>query len=98
MAEILKDTFHLQLNVNADGTDRLGAFNAGTVLTITNATNVTPIVVTFASGLLAGHANKIVFITGVGGNLAANGWHKLTNIVGQTAELQFASGSGAYTS
>lgn len=71
------------------------------VKAITGATNATPIVVT-ATG--HGFSNgDLVYINGVLGNLAANGFWKIANVATNTFELQRpdgtnAVGSGAYTS
>lgn len=100
MSQILKDTFHLQLNVNADGTDRTDPFNAGTTYTITGATGTTPITVT-VSEVITGLSNgDLVFITGVGGCTAANGWHEVANKNegAKTFELRYATLNAAYTS
>lgn len=78
----------------------LATADAG-IKAITGATNATPIVVTATSH---GFANgDLVFIDGVGGNLAANGLWKIANQAANTFELQRpdgtnAVGSGAYTS
>ncbi|HKX31497.1 MAG TPA: hypothetical protein VJ302_27670 [Blastocatellia bacterium] len=71
------------------------------VKAISGATNATPIVIT-ATG--HGFANgDIVFIDGVGGNLAANGLWQIANQATNTFELQRLDGtnvvgSGSYTS
>ena len=69
---------------------------------ITGATNATPIVVTATAH---GFANgDLVFIDGVAGNLAANGFWKIANQAANTFELTNpvdgtnAVGSAAYTS
>lgn len=68
---------------------------------ITGATNATPIVITATAH---GFANgDLVFVDGVGGNLAANGLWKIANQAANTFELtrldgQNAVGSAAYTS
>jgi hypothetical protein len=69
---------------------------------ITGASNATPIVVTATSH---GFANgDLVLIDGVGGNLAANGYHKIANVLTNSFELTDpitgtnVVGSGAYTS
>lgn len=68
----------------------------GSSKTITGATNATPIVVTSAShGLNNG---DVVWISGVGGNLAANGFYVIANKTANTFELAGSAGSGAYTS
>lgn len=71
----------------------LTPFESGT---ITNATNASPIVVTFgaATQLSTGTALRI---SGVGGNTNANGLHIITVLNTTTAELD-ANGNGAYTS
>ncbi len=69
---------------------------------ITGATNATPIVITAtAHGFTNG---DLVFVDGVGGNLAANGLWKIANVAANTFELTNpvsaanAVGSAAYTS
>lgn len=66
-------------------------------LTITNATNATPIVVTSASH---GYSNgDIVFIQGVLGNTAANGGpYQIANVATNTFELVDSVGNAAWTS
>jgi Baseplate J-like protein. len=63
---------------------------------ITNATNATPIVITIAdtTGLLTGDT---VYIAGVEGNTAANGFWEAGTITGTTVELVGSAGNGAYT-
>src|SRR6266550_8917026 len=52
---------------------------------ITGATNATPIVITAtAHGFTNG---DLVFVDGVGGNLAANGLWKIANVAANTFEL-----------
>jgi hypothetical protein len=78
----------------------LGTADVG-IKAITGATNATPIVITATShGFTNG---DLVFIDGVGGNLAANGFWKIANQAVNTFELQRpdgtnAAGSAAYTS
>lgn len=68
---------------------------------ITGATNATPIVLT-----ITGHGwtnGDLIFVDGVGGNLAANGVFKVANQAANTVELTRPDGtnvvgSGAYTS
>lgn len=66
-------------------------------LTVTNATNATPIVVTTSTphDLSTGHS---VSITGVGGNSAANGTWIISVTGANTFNLIGSSGNGAYTS
>lgn len=64
---------------------------------ITGATNATPIVLTVASG----HgvvANDQIFVTGVGGNTAANGTFIVSAVGATTITLQGSAGNGSYTS
>ena len=63
---------------------------------ITNATNATPIVITIAdtTGLLTGDT---VYIAGVEGNTAANGFWEVGTVTGTTVELVGSAGNGAYT-
>lgn len=78
----------------------LNTADAG-VKTITAASNATPIVVTATShGFTNG---DLVYIDGVGGNLATNGFWKIANQATNTFELQRpdgvnSTGSAAYTS
>jgi hypothetical protein len=79
----------------------LGTADVG-IKAITGATNATPIVVTATAH---GFANgDLVFIDGVAGNLAANGFWKIANQAANTFELTDpvsganAVGSAAYTS
>jgi hypothetical protein len=72
------------------------------VKTITGATNATPIVITATAH---GYSNgDLVYVKGVGGNLAANGFWKIANVAANTFELTNpvtganAVGSAAYTS
>jgi len=63
---------------------------------ITDATNATPIVITIASHGLS-NGDHIV-ITGVGGNLAANGSFIIAAVATNTFELVGSVGTAAYTS
>lgn len=67
-------------------------------LTITNASNTTPIVIsTPVTDQLAN--GSTVYISEVTGNLAANGTWKVANVIANTSfELVGSSGSGAYIS
>lgn len=68
----------------------------GATKTITGATNATPIVITAtAHGFSTGHT---VYITGVGGNTAANGTWRITSTGADTFSLNGSVGNGAYTS
>lgn len=63
---------------------------------VTNATNASPIVVSQAAH---GYANgDVVYLSGVGGNVAANGVGVVSNATAGTYELLGSTGSGAYTS
>jgi hypothetical protein len=76
-----------------NGTGSLAKMDTGTV---TNATNVSPIVVTSnAHGLKTGN---VVKITGVGGNTAANATFVVTYVSDNTFSLDGSTGNGAYTS
>ncbi len=71
--------------------------DTGAALTITGATNATPIVITTsASHGLA--TNMFVRNAAVGGNTAANGEFQITVLSGTTYSLNGTVGSGAYTS
>lgn len=65
-------------------------------LTITGATQVTPIVITSAAHGLA--TDDIVFVSGVGGNTGANGTWKITVLTDDTFSLTGSVGNAAYTS
>lgn len=71
--------------------------DVGSPLTITAATNASPIAITTsaAHGLATG---MFVRISGVVGNLAANGVFVITNTGASTFTLNGSTGSGAYTS
>ncbi len=61
---------------------------------VTGASNTSQIVLTIgAHNLLAGRG---VFVDGVGGNLAANGYIKISAVTGTTITIP-VSGSGSYT-
>jgi len=76
-----------------------GAFDIlwGDVATITDATNASPIVITTsaAHGFSSG---DVVYITGVTGNLAANGYQRITVSDGTHFSLDDSEGDGAYVS
>jgi hypothetical protein len=73
-----------------------GFGTVGSPLTITGATNATPIVITsVAHGLTSGSS---VAITGVGGNTAANGSWAIIVIDADHFSLDTSTGNGAYTS
>lgn len=75
--------------------------NKGANLTVSNATNATPIVVTTGTHSLADY--DIVNISGVGGNTAANGTWQIRVLSGTTFSLYqigtstAVAGNGAYT-
>jgi len=64
---------------------------------ITDATNASPIVLTMAvtTGVVAGDT---VYVAGVEGNTAANGFWQAGTVTGTTVELVGSTGNGAYTS
>lgn len=71
--------------------------DTGSALTITGATNATPIVITTsAAHNLA--SNMFVRNASVGGNTAANAEFQITVISGTTYSLNGSVGNGAYTS
>ncbi len=79
---------------NLLGFDKLP--NVGSALTITAASNATPISVTAtAHGLATG---MFVSVSAVGGNTAANGDFKVTNTGANTFTLDGSVGNGTYTS
>ena len=65
-------------------------------ITITGATNASPIVITATSHGFSDDA--IVFIHDVGGNTAANGTFKITYINANSFSLDGSAGNGTYTS
>jgi len=74
---------------------------------LSGATNATPIVVTCTNGSPGlPSTSQLVFITGINGNTAANGWFwatagssgNLINLYYDQAKTQPVSGNGAYTS
>ena len=67
-----------------------------TVKTVTGATNASPIVVTSTSHGYA--TGDVVYLTGVGGNTAANGLWQITVIDANTFQLNGSTGNGSYTS
>lgn len=77
---------------NADGAPA-GVIQAA----VTGATNASPIVVTIAdtTGLANG---DYVYLAGVEGNVAANGYWQIANLTGTTFELSGSTGTGAWTS
>jgi hypothetical protein len=77
-------------------------YTTGGVATVTNimitaATNVNPIQITTSAPHRL-HTRERVTISGVGGNPAANGSHKITVIDGNNFTLDGVAGNGAYTS
>lgn len=87
----LRETFNLVL-VSGQETYE------GSVLTVTDATNASPIVITTSSvhGLQTGDSVRVV---GVLGNTAANGfWPAVTRVDGTRFSLDGSSGNAAYTS
>lgn len=72
-------------------------YTSGLPITITNASNAAPIVITAASHGLA--TNDVVLISGVLGNLSANGLFVATNVNVNAFSLQHSiDGGAAYTS
>lgn len=71
--------------------------NVGSALTVTGATNATPIVITTsaAHGLAS---NQFVRVAGVTGNTAANDEWIITVLTGTTFSLNSSVGNGAYVS
>lgn len=75
------------------GTGAASSFETGS---ITGATNAAPIVLTSAAhGVSTGQA---VTVASVGGNTAANGNFRATNVSSTTFSLQGSTGNGSYTS
>jgi hypothetical protein len=67
---------------------------------ISAASNAAPIVITHAAtaAALGIAAGDLVKVTGVLGNLNANGTFEVTSVSGSTTTLKGSDGSGAYTS
>lgn len=88
--------------VDPSGGDRLAVPNfgnstqTGSPITITAASNATPIVLTVASGhgLVTG---DFIYVQGVGGNTAANGTFE-TSVSSNSVTLLDSVGNGSYTS
>lgn len=74
----------------------VGSLSNTSVLTVTNATNASPIVITTAAHGL--QSEDEVDIHSVAGNTAANGHWRITVISSTTFSLNQSSGNGAYTS
>ena len=67
-----------------------------TAYSISDATNTSPIVITFA-GTANFQNGDVLFVNSVGGNTAAAGVWKINLLTPTTAELIGSSGNGAYT-
>ena len=94
---------------NRSGTQNtyIGNFAGNGVLPINAASNATPIVIGLTNGNPGiGSGSQLVFISGVGGNTAANGWFWATagsgssqvNLYYDAAKTLPVPGNGAYTS
>lgn len=77
----------------ANGTGSAAKFETGS---ITGATNASPIVLTSAGHGLA--VGQQVFVSGVGGNTAANGSFIVSAVTTDTFSLSGSTGNGSYTS
>lgn len=87
----------LDLKMAARGhTNVVGPWVGQRTLTLTDATNASPIVVTCANHYLA--TGQTVTISGVTGNTAANGTYKVTDLTNNTFSLDGSTGNGAYVS
>jgi len=85
----------IEATVGAAGTVQPAIIHvSGKSLTVTGASNATPIVITAASTLTTG---TIVTLVGVAGNTAANGTWTATRIDATHFSLDFSAGNGAYT-
>src|SRR5574344_2667355 len=81
--------------IKSDGSTDFTRLQSYKSYTVSNATNATPIVVTaVAHGFLTGDK---VYISGVGGNTAANGLFTITKIGVDTFSLNDSVGNGAFT-
>jgi hypothetical protein len=81
------------INPNERSISSIATSGAGA---ITGATNASPIVITQAAHGKA--TNDYVMVSGVGGNLAANGYWQITVVDGNNYQLNGSLGSAAYTS
>src|SRR5574344_1751104 len=82
--------------VKADGSVDFTRLQSYKTYTVSNATNATPIVITaVAHSFLTGDK---VFISGVGGNTAANGTFTITKIGTDTFSLNGSVGNGTVSS
>jgi hypothetical protein len=81
-------------------TSILGQHLGGSTVALSDATNASPIKITSTTDLAAaGWVNgRVVKISGVVGNTAANGTWQINNIAGFTADLLGSVGNGAYSS
>lgn len=80
----------------ADGNIYAAQDVVGINLSVTGATNASPIVITTAAhGLSTG---DVVTIASVGGNTAANGTFRITVVSSTTFQLDGSTGNGSYTS
>lgn len=87
----------LDLKMAARGhTNIVGPWVGQRSLTITAASNATPIVITSNNHYLA--TGQTVTISGVEGNTAANGTFTITRVSDNTFSLDGSSGNGSYTS
>ncbi len=96
MAEALKDPWALQINVNADSTSRVGAFNTATISDlIESSTDASPIELTMTSHTFV--TGDEVFIYGHLVNTNANGVYTVTKTGANTVTLDGsrATGGGA---
>ena len=85
----------LRDNIYYSGSTAVGVFPFDSGV-ITKATNTSPIVITSAGHHLAN--GRQVTITGVNGNVAANGTFTVDNVTANTFELVGTVGNGTYTS
>src|SRR5574344_839586 len=82
--------------IKVDGSADFTRLQSYKTYTVSNATNATPIVIT-----AVGHSfltGDKVFISGVGGNTAANGTFTITKIGTDTFSLNGSVGNGAFSS
>src|SRR5574344_1003032 len=81
--------------IKSDGSTDFTRLQSYKTYTVSNATNATPIVITAVGhGFLTGDK---VYISGVGGNTAANGIFTITKIGTDTFSLDGSVGNGAFT-
>ena len=83
--------------IETHGTSHTQMSSSTTTYLVTGATNASPIVITVGSTSGLTTSTK-VYLSGVGGNIAANGQWSISSITGTQFSLVGSAGNGAYTS